>query len=498
MPNRFNIPFMNNNNNNGNGNTTTTLTPQDEAKCEALLSGAEMFKCVPPHLRYKLIQEMKPRVIKRNESLLIQGAPSDRFFLVDSGDVRRTFIDPDDGKVHNVQFAIVAKTINSMRVLSGDAVMSTVKCVSEKCKVYEMMRTDLLRVLKTEPDITLHIAEGLCAELRVGSRKFATPLLEQQQQEINVPAVSIAAGIESYYRSGLNSMLNARLTGVRGDLFPNMHIQVPTRIAYITGFKGLRHVFQKNIHADQYEYPTAVRLFEALAPGIIMTPISSLLEATHAGHINTEPMQTRWMRGLAARSAREIVFGVGLNQMSDYFEERLTPFFGVGHAMMANAAGSLVAGVVSGYLSHVPHNMSTFKLLEPHRTYRDLFMNEFVKKSCPRVVNKTVSAWPETTKLIARMLFATLFPRGVMIRTTQIVGSFIILNGTINYLQLKEHQKIHKIVNGLEPPPTTPSPSPPLSEPPPEQQPMVDTGEALVGGRMTTTTAETPTPPATV
>jgi hypothetical protein len=106
-----------------------------------------------------------------------------------------------------------------------------------------------------------------------------------------------------------------------------------------------------------------------------------------------------------------------------------------------------------------------------------------------------VSAWPETTKLVARMLFATLFPRGAMIRTTQIVGSFIILNGTINYLQLKEHQKINKIVNGLEPPPTTSSPSPPLSEPPPAE---VETVEALAGEPMTTRTTETPTPSATM
>jgi hypothetical protein len=28
-------------------------------------------------------------------------------------------------------------------------------------------------------------------------------------------------------------------------------------------------------------------------------------------------------------------------------------------------AGSLVAGVCAGYLSHVPHNMSTMKLLAP-------------------------------------------------------------------------------------------------------------------------------------
>ena len=45
---------------------------------------------------------------------------------------------------------------------------------------------------------------------------------------------------ESFYRSGLNAAMNARLSGQWGTLFPNMHIQCPARILYINGFKGLR------------------------------------------------------------------------------------------------------------------------------------------------------------------------------------------------------------------------------------------------------------------
>lgn len=35
------------------------------------------------------------------------------------------------------------------------------------------------------------------------------------------------------------------------------------------------------------------------------------------------------------------------------------------------AAGSIIAGVVAGYLSHIPHNVSTLKLLEVRRGYGD-------------------------------------------------------------------------------------------------------------------------------
>jgi hypothetical protein len=226
-----------------------------------------------------------------------------------------------------------------------------------------------------------------------------------------------------------------------------MHVQVPTRISYICGFKVLRAKLDEHVDADAYSMPQLVRWATTLAPGIIMNPISSVLEASHAGHMNPEPMMTRWMRGVVPRCGREIIFGVGLNQMSDYFEERVQRWTG-GDGMMANALGSLIAGVVSGYLSHVPHNLSTFKLLEPNIKYSQLYQ-KFVDKSVPPVLDRAVQHWPPLSRTLTRSVLATLFPRGVMIRTTQIVGSFIILNGTINYLQLREHDKIQRAMNAL-------------------------------------------------
>jgi hypothetical protein len=431
------------------GNGRATMDPEDLERCTKLLGVADMFRKVPPNQLSYLASQMTVHTLRRNDVLLKQGEPSDKFFLLESGDVRRKFVDPEDGKAHTVKFLIKASSINSMRILSGEPVFSTVKCTTETCKVYEMAREDFLRSLHARPEITTAIAEALCEELRRGSKTFQTPLLQQQQQQdVNFPAVSIAAGIESYYRSALNAMLNARLTGVKAELFPNMHIQVPVRISYITGFKGLRAFLDTNVDSDLYQYPTAVQLAAAVSPGIIMTPISSVLEASNAGHMNKEAMATRWMRGIVPRCGREVVFGVGLNQLSDYFEERLLPY--VSNDLLANAAASLAAGVVSGYLSHVPHNMSTFKLLEPHRSYGDLY-RMFVKKSCPPIVDSLVQNWSPNLQTLTRFAFATLFPRGVMIRTTQIVGSFMILNGTINYLKMREHHKIQRALRANPP-----------------------------------------------
>jgi len=426
----------------------TKLNKEDAASCQALLAETEMFKRVPPSQLKTLVKQMRLRELQPGEKIIRQGEPTDRFHLMESGDIKRKRFDPETGKTQTVEFAIKAKSINSMRILSGEPAFSTVKCVSQSgCKLYEMQRDDLMATLKMQPEMTTAIAESLCEELRRGSKKYATPLLEQQsQQDVNIPAVSIAAGIESYYRSALNAMLNMRLTGVKAELFPNMHVQVPVRIAYIAGFKSLRTLFDRNVQAEQFEYPTAVRLATAVAPGIIMTPISSVLEASNAGHMNKESMATRWMRVVVPRAGREIIFGVGLNKLSDYLEERMQPYF-PNNGVAANAAGSLGAGVVSGYLSHVPHNLSTFKLLEPHRSYVDLY-KMFVDKSVPPLVETMVESWPVAARGLTRTVFATLFPRGVMIRTTQIVGSFMILNGTINYLQLREHKKIVQAVGG--------------------------------------------------
>jgi hypothetical protein len=137
--------------------------------------------------------------------------------------------------------------------------------------------------------------------------------------------------------------------------------------------------------------------------------------------------------------------------MSDYFEEYYAGNT-IGtmreNPMLANAAGSLTAGVVSGYLSHVPHNLSTYKLLEPHRSYVDLY-SMFVDRSVPKWMDNLIDhEWKvrpnSPLRTITRYASATIFPRGLVVRTFQIVGSFMILNGTINYLQLLEHQKIQQ------------------------------------------------------
>ncbi|KAI9910818.1 hypothetical protein PsorP6_010481 [Peronosclerospora sorghi] len=152
-----------------------------------------------------------------------------------------------------------------------------------------------------------------------------------------------------------------------------------------------------------------------------------MLEAFNAGDMNPESLSTRWIRGTAPRMLREVIFGVGLNQLSDYFEERMMV---TSSPAMNNALGSMIAGVVCGYLSHVPHNLSTMKLMHPQKSYVD-HMNDFIRRAEVRVPKKV----SPLQRYLAATAMALLFPKGLTVRTSQIVGSFIILNGTINLLK---------------------------------------------------------------
>ena len=152
--------------------------------------------------------------------------------------------------------------------------------------------------------------------------------------------------------------------------------------------------------------------------------------------MNPEPLHQRWMRGITFRMSRDIMFGIGLNQMSDYYEERI-PHRIIETQTLRTAAGSLFAGVCAGYFSHIPHNLSALKLMTPSKTYWE-HMAALVGQSEIRVPDRSVVSWPSVTadasgsthfvlrSLPARFkrpmagVLAFVFPRAVVLRTLQV------------------------------------------------------------------------------
>ena len=180
----------------------------------------------------------------------------------------------------------------------------------------------------------------------------------------------IGGFMDAYYRAGMNSLMNrAIMRQSTANFDVNMLIQVPTRVGYIIGYKsiaansGIENKFLNN-----------------LTTGLMMTPISSLLETC-----NVYPRDRVFQNskhGFVSRGVREIAFAYAINTTDNPF--------GVG---------------VSAYFSHVPHILSTMKLIKPHVSYQELF-REYIGGDWMRIV----------------------FPAGVLLRTTQIVGSCAIIN----------------------------------------------------------------------
>jgi CRP-like cAMP-binding protein len=420
------------------------LEPRDRTIATALLADGVMFRRADKHSLEKLTFEMDERVFSRGEDIVVQDEPSDRFWVIAEGTALRLRTDAN-GTTHHVDAAACGTTINSLQLVPNEPVYATARCTSDKCRAFGIERDRFVKHLAAHPDLAFGIIAGLSQDARAKTKLFRTPLLQQHTANISYSAVTIAAAVESYYRSALNSLINQSLTGHRAAYFPNMHIQVPARVLYINGFKGIRAFLHQNIHADQYQYSNAIRLATMVGPGVFMTPVSSFLEACNAGHKNPEPILRRSLRGTVPRCAREVIFGIGINPLSEYFEERyrtLSPGLELAsNTLLTNMAGSITAGVIAGYFSHVPHNISTLKLLEPAKSYRELFA-KFVEKSTPR--HLIPRGLPDVLVPPMKVALACIFPRGVVVRTVQIVGSFAILNGGIQALHGVDKQRLGK------------------------------------------------------
>lgn len=191
---------------------------------------------------------------------------------------------------------------------------------------------------------------------------------------------------------------------------------------YINGTKGIRAYLDDKFDPLDYSNPGLVGFAMMCGPGVGMTPISSLLEATNVK--STKPLYLRWADGVCARMVREIIFAAGLNQASDYIEERVPSEIKSGP--LRNLCASLTAGVLSGYLSHVPHNMSALKLMEPSKGYSQIF-KEYAAKNEDRMPQ----TWAAKNRTLGAQVVAVLLPKAVFTRTIQIVGTFALLNGGI-------------------------------------------------------------------
>jgi hypothetical protein len=161
-------------------------------------------------------------------------------------------------------------------------------------------------------------------------------------------------------------------------------------------------------------------------------------------------MLWRWTRGLIPRSVREIIFAIGINQLSDRLQSTPVPAslpLLMHEPAVRNVMGSIAAGVLAGYLSHVPHNLSALKLLKPqvsYGTHLSGLVLERLKRFGMVSGEATSLKGVGLSRYVAGLMMVVVTPKGVLVRTGQIVGSFVIINGTIAYLSSRQPAKLLK------------------------------------------------------
>lgn len=295
----------------------------------------------------------------------------------------------------------------------------------------ELSGVKLRMLLEQSPEMSMGAIKSLSLGVRALTNHLRTPLLEQTSRSLDHPmhailATSAGALIESYYRAGLNSLINFRLAGSAGagkSFFPNMHVQIPVRIAYINGIKLVRRQLEPYVEAANSD---AARFGLACVPGLLMTPLSSVLEASNVQ--GTEPLAKRCRHGLVPRAVREVFFAIGFNQLSDYLEERVPEELTMDSKFRA-AIGSVQAGCVAGILSHHPHNLSTLKLIHSNRSYGSLWRDMVASQ-----VARRATQFPAGTPSWLLSALAVIFPQGLVLRTLQIAGTFVLVNGAVELI----------------------------------------------------------------
>lgn len=234
------------------------LSPLDMGEAIQALRNSTMFSTLSEANLRRVAGRMHRLEFNKGDVLMRQGEAQEHMYVVTSGTVKRERY--ERGRVHDTETLGAShslNTIGALHLLRCEPTYATARCESP-IVAYRLSSTDLDELL-CSPSIAKEVVFALTREIKRQSIKLRTPLLEQHSLQLPIVPTSVAAAIESFYRSALNSWLNYRLTGHSAALFPNMHVQLPTRVLYINGFKIIRQTLDEHVQPDDYSHPDAVR-----------------------------------------------------------------------------------------------------------------------------------------------------------------------------------------------------------------------------------------------
>jgi len=284
-------------------------------QCADTLRRTALFGRLHDQVLHRLAERMERVVFEPGATVAVQGcAWSQGCLVVERGVIEHVFDDesgtrrkliPVDG-VHGFQHFVLDTPAESTAVCSTAVV------------AYRLRHSDFDEIVASDAASMKCIVGSLCEFVRARQTSVGTPLLEIKSQKHSYLPLALAAALESFYRSAMNNVINGAIgNGSRGPWFPSMYVQLPVRVLYITGLKKIAEVCSAFDTRDRTLPPQLLRLGMAVLPGVLMCPLISVLEATHA-HSNPQPLWRRFRHGFAPRLIREVIYGVGINQLSQF------------------------------------------------------------------------------------------------------------------------------------------------------------------------------------
>lgn len=161
---------------------------------------------------------MTPIDFKRGDILMHQNSKQENAFVIVEGQVTRKRLVRD--QVHTIGplgYRGSQESIGMLHLLEEEPTYSTV-IASTDGVAFILPAPTLRGLLEKDHVLSNQVIHSLVVELRHQTYVERTPLFLQQGKDLkrnplNFFAVSVAASIESFYRSGLNAILISQLTG---------------------------------------------------------------------------------------------------------------------------------------------------------------------------------------------------------------------------------------------------------------------------------------------
>lgn len=175
---------------------------------------------------------MRKRHYARGALIMGQDEPQTRMIVINSGTVERTRKDAQN-RTQVVEAGDSEVIFGGLCLARTEPAYSSLRCTSEGgMEAYELTNSHLRATLRNNPVFAEEVIASLSLAVR-RSKITRTPFLRQtsSHQSPLIP-VSIAATIESFYRSGMNCLVNRAIMANTSEplslrlLFPAMHVQV--------------------------------------------------------------------------------------------------------------------------------------------------------------------------------------------------------------------------------------------------------------------------------